>query len=120
MSDERLRSSGQEIDSIFKSGSTLAERIGSKAKRKLRMQSDKTQGVWFGLGMSGLVGWSVSVPTLLGAMLGIWWDRHHAGPHSWTLMLMVIGLLIGCSNAWHWIRQQNTAMDRQDERIADE
>jgi predicted F0F1-ATPase subunit len=40
-----------------------------------------TQGVWFGLGMMGLIGWSVVVPTLLGAALGIWLDAHHPGKH---------------------------------------
>ena len=53
--------------------------------------------------MSGLIGWSVAVPTLLGAMLGLWLDRRHPGPHSWTLMLLVAGLVIGCANAWHWV-----------------
>jgi predicted F0F1-ATPase subunit len=34
-------------------------------------------GVWFGLGMMGLIGWSVAVPTLLGAALGLWLDSRH-------------------------------------------
>lgn len=87
------------------------QRVESKASRKLKMQRDTTQGVWFGLGMSGLIGWSVAVPTLSGAMVGLWWDRRHPGVHSWTLMLMVIGLGIGCANAWHWLSQQRLAMN---------
>ena len=50
------------------------------------------QGIWFGLGMMGLIGWSVVVPTLLGAALGIWLDKHYPGTHSWTLALLVVGL----------------------------
>jgi len=50
------------------------------------------------------------VPTLLGAMLGLWWDRHHPGQHSWTLMLLAVGLVIGCANAWHWVAQEDKAM----------
>jgi ATP synthase protein I len=42
----------------------------------------------------------VVVPTLLGTALGIWLDNHNPGTHSWTLMLLVIGLVIGCLNAW--------------------
>jgi ATP synthase protein I len=60
--------------------------------------------------MSGLIGWSVAVPTLLGALLGLWLDHRHPSSHSWTLMLLVIGLVIGCANAWHWMDQQNKAM----------
>ena len=63
-----------------------------------------------GLGMSGLIGWSVAVPTLLGALLGLWLDHRHPSSHSWTLILLVIGLVIGCANAWHWMDQQNKAM----------
>jgi predicted F0F1-ATPase subunit len=50
-------------------------------------------GVWFGLGMMGLIGWSVAIPTLLGAALGIWLDSRHPGSHSWTLALLVAGLV---------------------------
>ena len=84
--------------------------MAGKAARKLRAQRDGNQGVWFGLGMSGLIGWSVAVPTLLGAMLGLWWDRHHPGQHSWTLMLLAVGLVTGCANAWHWVAQEDKAM----------
>jgi ATP synthase protein I len=84
--------------------------VAAKAARKLQVQRHGKQGVWFGLGMFGLIGWSVAVPTILGAMLGLWWDKHHPGAHSWTLALLVAGLVIGCANAWHWIAQENKAM----------
>ena len=29
--------------------------------------------------MMGLIGWSVAVPTLLGAALGLWLDKNHRG-----------------------------------------
>jgi len=93
----------------------FARQIAAKAARKLRIQREGKQGVWFGLGMSGLIGWSVAVPTLCGAMFGLWWDRRHPGPHSWTLMLLMAGLVIGCANAWHWIVQEEKAMhDKQE------
>jgi len=90
-------------------GSALAGQIGAKAARKLKARKS-TQGVWFGLGMMGLVGWSVVVPTLLGAALGLWLDQHHPGKHAWTLALLVVGLAIGCLNAWYWVAQQEKAM----------
>jgi ATP synthase protein I len=93
-----------------KSNSDFLRRISDDAGRKLKIQRDGQQGLWFGLGMSGLIGWSVAVPTLGGILLGLWLDRHHPGSRSWTLMLLVAGLLIGCANAWHWISQQDEAM----------
>ena len=99
-------------------GSTLAGQIGAKAARKLKARKS-TSGVWFGLGMMGLIGWSVVVPTLLGAALGVWLDKHHPGTHPWTLALMVVGLTVGCLNAWYWVAQQDKAM-RDEQEDGDE
>ena len=85
---------------------SLSQEVGVKAARKLKARRNSAQGVWFGLGMMGLIGWSVAVPTLLGAALGIWLDRHHPGKHAWTLALLVAGLSIGCLNAWHWVAKE--------------
>ena len=71
--------------------------------------------VWFGLGMMGLIGWSVAIPTLLGAAFGIWLDNRHPGSHSWTLMLLVIGLVIGCVNAWHWVGKEDKEIREEQE-----
>ncbi|MBW8831967.1 MAG: AtpZ/AtpI family protein [Burkholderiales bacterium] len=92
---------------------TLAATVGAKVQRKLDSRRRGAPGVWFGLGTMGLVGWSVVVPTLLGAALGIWLDAHHAGRHSWTLALLMAGLVLGCFNAWHWVAKEERAM-RQD------
>jgi ATP synthase protein I len=91
------------------------QQVELKAARKLRAQRQGERGVWFGLGMSGLIGWSVAVPTLLGAMLGIWLDRRHPGVHSWTLTLLIVGLAIGGLNAWHWLTQEQKAMHDEPE-----
>ncbi len=76
----------------------------------LKARKDHAPNVWFGLGMIGLIGWSVTVPTLVGAAIGIWLDKHNPGNHSWTLALLVTGLAIGCLNAWHWIAKEEAAM----------
>ena len=89
---------------------SLGEEVGAKAARKLRAKRNAAQGVWFGLGMMGLVGWSVVIPTILGAALGIWLDQHFPGRHAWTLALLVAGLAIGCFNAWHWVTKEGNAI----------
>ena len=92
------------------------DRIAAKATLKLEAQRAARRPVWFGLGMLGTVGWSVAVPTLGGALLGAWWDRHHPGGHSRTLALLVAGLVIGCAVAWHWVANEDKAMhDRPEE-----
>ncbi|MCA9320387.1 MAG: AtpZ/AtpI family protein [Planctomycetes bacterium] len=88
---------------------TLAEQVGAKAKRRLAARRNANE-VWFGLDMMGLIGWSVVIPTLLGAGLGLWLDAKHPGRHSWTLALLVAGLFVGCLNAWHWVAKEERAM----------
>ena len=92
---------------------TFAEDVGRKAERKIKARRNPTPGVWFGLGMMGLIGWSVVVPTLLGAGLGLWLDTHHPSKHSWTLALLVVGLVIGCFNAAHWVVMEEQAMGKE-------
>jgi ATP synthase protein I len=97
------------------SGPDLTRDVELKAERKIRARRNPAPGVWFGLGMMGLVGWSVAVPTVLGAVLGLWLDKRHSGNHSWTLALLVAGLMIGCFNAWHWVSEEGKAMRDEQE-----
>ncbi len=108
MNDEPIRKTSQ-------TGPNFAGEVGAKAARKLTARRNPAPGVWFGLGMMGLIGWSVAVPTLLGAALGLWLDNHHPGSHSWTLALLVAGLVIGCFNAWHWVATEEQAMRDEQE-----
>jgi ATP synthase protein I len=106
MSDESNKTSKNEP--------TFAGEIGAKAARKLKARKS-TQGAWFGFRMFGLVGWSVVVPTLIGAVLGRWLDENHPGKHSWTLTLLIIGLCLGCLNAWHWVAKEDKAIRDESE-----
>ena len=97
------------------SDESFGRAVAAKAARKLKARRHPAQGVWFGLGMMGLVGWSVVVPTLLGAALGIWLDNRHPGHVSWTLTLLLTGLVAGCLNAWHWVSKQDREMRDEQE-----
>ena len=94
---------------------SLSQEVGAKTARKLRARRHAKQTVWFGLGMMGLIGWSVVVPTLLGAALGIWLDKSHPGSFSWTLTLLVVGLVLGCLNAWRWVAKEEREMREEQE-----
>lgn len=104
----------------LKHDSPLAGRVGPKAARKLKARRHTSPGVWSGLGMMGLIGWSVAIPTLLGAGLGLWLDKLDPGGRSWTLALLVAGLSIGCLNAWHWVSKEDKAMREEQEDDHDE
>jgi ATP synthase protein I len=99
----------------LKDESPLARQIETKAKRKLRAQRHVDRTIWLGLGMMGLIGWSVAVPTLIGAAIGLWLDEHYPASFSWTLTMLIIGLFIGCLNAWHWVAKERKEMQEEQE-----
>ena len=79
--------------------------VAHKQDRKVRARREKNRSPWFYLGMMGVVGWSVAVPTVVGALIGAWADQSFPGPLSWTLMGLAIGVLAGCLVAWGWVKQ---------------
>lgn len=81
--------------------------IGPKERRKLRARREGSRSVWFWLGMMGLVGWSVAIPTLIGTALGAWLDGWTEGDISWTLTGLVVGATLGCLTAWRWVRRES-------------
>lgn len=83
------------------------EQIRDKSQRKLKARKEKDRGFWFGVGMFGLVGWSVTIPTLLFVALGVWIDSQYPSKYSWTLMLLVVGITVGCLNAWYWVQSES-------------
>jgi len=81
--------------------------VRSKEARKMKARKEGDRSVWFGLGMFGLVGWAVAIPTLIGVAIGVWIDKTWAGPRSWTLMCLILGVIGGCVNAWYWVKRES-------------
>lgn len=100
MADGRLKQAESGSDEI-------SAEISRKAERKLKARQQQKRGVWFGLGMFGLVGWAVAIPTVLGIALGLWLDGKFPGKVSWTVTLLFIGVVLGCLNAWFWVRRES-------------
>ena len=85
----------------------LGEAVARRAERRRRAEREAHRSIWFSLGLFGIVGWSVAVPTLAGLAAGLWLDRHFEGRISWTLTLLSLGVVAECLNAWHWIKQES-------------
>ena len=99
----------------------FSRQVGAKASRKLRAQRTPLRSVWLGFGVTGVIGWSVAAPALLGALLGLWLDARYPGGRSWTLMLLVAGLCLGCFQAWNWVAKEDKAMhDDKEQEEKDE
>lgn len=81
-------------------------KIHRKLARHQKAETERNE-LFFGLGVFGVVGWSVAIPTLLGIALGIWIDQTWPSQYSWTLMLLFVGVILGCLNAWYWIESSH-------------
>ncbi len=95
----------------------LCRKVKAKEARKMRARQQKDHSVWFGLGMFGLVGWSVAIPTLMGVALGVWLDLKLTSRYSWTLMLLIIGIGLGCVNAWFWVSRERKMIEEEIEEL---
>lgn len=84
----------------------LEASVGKKARRKLKARTERRRSLWFGVGMFGLVGWSIAVPALVGVALGQWIDHTWPSRVSWTLTLLFVGIVVGCIQAWKWIKRE--------------
>jgi len=88
--------------------------VDAEEKRKLKARKED-RSVWFGLGMFGLVGWAVAIPTVLGVALGVWLDNRFESSRSWTLSFLGVGILVGCLNAWFWVSRESRHHDNHPE-----
>ena len=94
----------------------FADKVAKKESLRIKSLRHKDETVWFGLGMFGIVGWAVAIPTLIGIALGLWIDRTWPSQYSWVLMLLITGVVIGSINAAYWVRKtRNTIIEEDDD-----
>lgn len=98
--DEELHQKEQEARRRFE------QEITQKQVRLKRARARGDRGIWFGLGMIGLVGWSIAVPVVVGALIGVWLDQRFGGGVRWTLGLIFLGLVMGANNVWQWMEKE--------------
>jgi len=97
-----------------KSDQEFIEHIGLEAARKRHARNSANESLWHDLGTIGTVGWTVGLPTLLGVLLGTWIDTvWENSPVSWTLVLLIVGLLLGIGSAWMWIAGEQKQIENQ-------
>lgn len=60
-----------------------------------------------GFGVFGIIGWSVAVPIVSGAFLGLWLNRVAPQSFSWPIALILGGVVVGGIIAWKWIGEES-------------
>ncbi len=82
----------------------LTKLVEDQAERKLRARRALP---WRDFATFGIVGWSVALPTVMGLALGIWVDQRWPSQYSWTLIFLALGVMVGCFNAWRWVKENS-------------
>ncbi|MCO4844008.1 MAG: AtpZ/AtpI family protein [Yoonia sp.] len=59
-----------------------------------------------GIGTFGMIGWSIAVPTVGGAFLGRWLDSAYPQTFSWTIALILGGIVVGALIVMSWIKKE--------------
>lgn len=83
-----------------------SEDIGRHAERMQAKRDNPGPSPLRGIGMFGAVGWSIVVPTVGGAFLGHWLDRVAPQGFSWTIALILGGVVLGAVLAAQWINKE--------------
>lgn len=83
-----------------------ADEIGRRAKRMKAARDNPGLSPLRGIGTFGMIGWSIAVPTVGGAFLGLWLDRITPQSFSWTIVLIVGGVTLGSLVSWSWISKE--------------
>ncbi len=83
-----------------------AEDIARQAERMKSRRENPGPSPLRGIGTFGMIGWSIVVPTVGGAFLGHWLDRVAPQSFSWTLALILGGVVLGAFIAAAWINKE--------------
>ena len=67
------------VEAKYEKDGEFTQKIGSREERKMKARRNRAKGVWFGLGMMGMIGWSVAIPALIGVAIGVWLDIRYPG-----------------------------------------
>lgn len=81
--------------------------IGRRARRLKKNRDNPGVSPLRGLGAFGMIGWSIAVPTVGGAFLGMWLDRNLPQEFPWVIALILGGVALGGFIAWAWISRES-------------
>ena len=80
-----------------------SEAIRRRTQRMQKTRDEPQYSPLDGLGVFGVIGWSVAIPTVGGAFLGMWLNRVAPQSFSWPIALILGGVVVGGLVAWSWI-----------------
>jgi ATP synthase protein I len=82
------------------------EDIARQARRMKAARDHPGPSPLRGIGTFGMIGWSIAVPTVGGAFLGLWLDRVAPQAFSWVIALILGGVVLGGFIAAAWVNKE--------------
>ncbi|MCG3268543.1 AtpZ/AtpI family protein [Yoonia sp. I 8.24] len=80
--------------------------ITRQARRMKAIRDNPGPSPLRGIGTFGMIGWSVAVPTVGGAFLGHRLDGKAPQSFSWTIALILGGVVVGAFIAASWMSKE--------------
>lgn len=94
------------------------QKMQRQSRSLARLRRRRSYSSLMGLSAFGVIGWSVTLPTVAGAFLGLWLNRVAPQTFSWPLALMLAGLALGLIMAFRWLEQQQRLTHEQEAEAA--
>ena len=85
---------------------TFLSEVRRKRERHEEHKREGNSSFWQSVGVMGTIGWTVSIPMLLGVLLGRWVDKQLDSDQVFTIFCMLVGLITGCITAWRIISEK--------------
>jgi ATP synthase protein I len=79
--------------------------VSEVRKQAERSRRRREPNLWRSFSLVGWVGWMVVLPALIGVALGRFLDVHFHAGIFWTLSLLMLGLVLGCTAAWRHLQE---------------
>ena len=82
----------------------------NKTAKQLIQKADNRQKrgqikINYNVAVLSIYGWQVAIPVLLGILLGRLLDDFYPSSFSWTVNLIIIGFVVGFTNATMWLKR---------------
>ena len=87
-------------------GEAFLSEVKRRRERHEEHEREGNSSFWQSVGVMGTIGWTVSIPMVLGVFLGRWIDSRLDSDQIFTIFCLLVGLIMGCLTAWRIISEK--------------
>lgn len=89
--------------------SDFQKQLNKTAKQLIQKATNRQQRgnikINYNVAVLSIYGWQVAIPVLLGLLAGNLLDKFYPVSFSWTLNLIIVGFVLGFTNATIWLKK---------------